>query len=92
MCVGSLGGSVAVVAGSLTLRSAWTKGQLLIAIGLLGYTLTGVTTAIFAKQAGSTSRFLQPTWGRYPRAVWVLGAVGVFFALTNVAFAFLPHP
>ena len=83
---------MAVVVGTLMLKTNWTTGQLLIAIGLLGYTVSGITTVLFARKAGSSTRFFQPMWGRFPRIVWILGAVGLFFALTNVVFAFTPHP
>ncbi len=89
--LGSLGGAAAVAGGSLDLSISWVRGQLLIAAGLVGVTVTGLAACFILAEAGRLpSGLTARSWLGLPKYIWIVGSAGLLFAVSSGALALLP--
>jgi hypothetical protein len=84
-------GTAFVLIGTLSLRSAWARGQLLVAVGILFYTGAGVAATLVRPQAPG-ARLVGPRWLMAPRLTWLILGIGLALVLVNVISSTLPSP
>lgn len=91
MIIGAWTGTACVVIGALLLHGHGSNSHLLIAGGLIGYTLAGVAAALIRDRTAGQRPGLA---GRVPlgtsRLVRIVIGSGVLLALIEVAFALMP--
>jgi hypothetical protein len=91
--VGSCTGMVGMLAGAYSLQSQWTRGQLLIAAGAVGYTVAGVAAVNFSRLAIRLPPVvMKPSWLGMPRLAWIIASVGGLTAVSKLLFVFLYAP
>ncbi|TMF19988.1 MAG: hypothetical protein E6I36_11260 [Chloroflexi bacterium] len=79
---GALAGSVAMVNGDPG------KGEFYLSAAPIGAAATGIGSLYLFDQLGRLGpRFARRSWLGLPRYVWLIGCVGLAFALTNLLLA-----
>jgi hypothetical protein len=79
---GALAGSAAMVHGDSG------KGELYLSAAPIGAAVTGIGTLYLLDQLGRLGqRFARRSWLGLPRYIWLIGGVGLVFALTNLLLA-----
>ena len=87
----SWAGTAFLVIGTLSLPSAWARGQLLVTVGIIFCTGAGVAASLMRPQAAG-ARLVGPRRFRMPRLTWIILEIGLALALVNVVISTLPSP
>jgi hypothetical protein len=92
--IATLAGSIAIFIGTKELQTAWSLGQVLIGIGALCYTITGIATAsILLAVEVIPVALARRSWLGVPRVIWAISVAGLLLAAGNLAAGFIsPTP
>jgi hypothetical protein len=92
--IATLAGSIAIFISTKELQTAWSLGQILIGIGTLCYTITGIATVSILLTAGTIPVALaRRSWLGVPRVIWAISVAGLLLAAGNLAAGFIsPTP